>query len=95
MPGRGTAAHTGSDIGLAGDGVGRPDFEQAGIRASVASGVGRIWSRSAEIGLATRSSGGAPPNISASARGTKLKVTHSASPRPASRRRAFATCTCA
>ncbi len=60
----------------------------------MASGVGRIWSRSAAIGFASRSDSGASPNSAARSCAMKEKVTHSSRPRLASVRRATAARAC-
>ncbi len=61
---------------------------------SVATGVGRIWSRSAAIGFDSRSDGTAPPNRAALSWSMNEKVTHSSSPAAARVRRASAARTC-
>ena len=53
---------------------------RGGQQPGVATGVGRIWSRSAAIGLSSRSASGVSPNSAAVARSMKPKVTHSSMP---------------
>ena len=60
----------------------------------MAIAVGRIWSRSAAIGLNSRCASGAVPNSAACSCAMKLNVTHSASPAAASTRRATARRVC-
>ncbi len=63
---------------------------RAAAGSRVASGVGRIWSRSAAIGFSSRNASGAAPNSAARSRAVNEKVTHSSIPRLASVRRAVA-----
>ena len=62
--------------------------------SSEARGVGRIWSRSAAIGLSSRSASGVSPNIAAVPAAMKAKDTHSSIPRAPSTRRASAVRAC-